>query len=244
MAVGLQTDPLQGGQRETKERGRPLRLVGGRFHKQRNAPLRLVLGNCKTGISLNLPHQNLEIHVGKPSLNSVMYSLQMVSTPYSHKAMTLEQLPLWEWWANIPRMGRGDKLPITWIHLEGQLVAMSSQWPPAQPCLSSYLPLSAMCPPSRTSFYCKFPLFLCQYLSKSKSCGQTTQTPVLKEIQWTKLRSLLLKYHNFFGCTCSMWKLPGQALNPCHSSNQTHCSDNTVSLMPCTTRELLKWQFL
>ena len=34
-----------------------------------------------------------------------------------------------------------------------------------------------------------------------------------------------------------MWKFPGQGWNPCHSSNPSHCSDNTRSLTCGTTRE-------
>ena len=36
------------------------------------------------------------------------------------------------------------------------------------------------------------------------------------------------------------WKFPGKGLNPCHSSDLSHCSDNTGSLTCCTTRELQK----
>ena len=34
--VGLQTDPVHGGQDETQERGSHSRLIGGRFNKQGN----------------------------------------------------------------------------------------------------------------------------------------------------------------------------------------------------------------
>ena len=36
----------------------------------------------------------------------------------------------------------------------------------------------------------------------------------------------------------SMWKFLGQRPNPCHGSNQSHCSDNIRSLTCCTKREL------
>ena len=36
-----------------------------------------------------------------------------------------------------------------------------------------------------------------------------------------------------------MWKFPDQGSNPCHSSNQSHYSDNTRSLTHWATRELL-----
>ena len=39
----------------------------------------------------------------------------------------------------------------------------------------------------------------------------------------------------FSGCSCSMWKFPGQGLNPCHS----YCGDNAGSLTHCATGELL-----
>ena len=42
----------------------------------------------------------------------------------------------------------------------------------------------------------------------------------------------------YFGCTCGMWKFLGLGTNPCHSSNSSHCSDNTGSLTNCTAREL------
>ena len=45
----------------------------------------------------------------------------------------------------------------------------------------------------------------------------------------------------FFGHTCSMWKFPGQRLNPCHSSHPSCCSDNARYLAYCTSRELLSW---
>ena len=41
----------------------------------------------------------------------------------------------------------------------------------------------------------------------------------------------------FFGCTCNMRKFPGQGLNPCHSSDLSHCSDNDRPLTWCTTQE-------
>ena len=34
----------------------------------------------------------------------------------------------------------------------------------------------------------------------------------------------------FFGCTHSLWKFPGQKLNPCHSSDTSPIDDNTISL--------------
>ena len=40
------------------------------------------------------------------------------------------------------------------------------------------------------------------------------------------------------GHTCGMWKFRGQGSNPCHSSDQSHCSDSARSLTCCTTREL------
>ena len=42
-----------------------------------------------------------------------------------------------------------------------------------------------------------------------------------------------------FGYTCSMWKFLVQGLNPCHSSDLNHCTDNTGSLTHGATRELL-----
>ena len=45
------------------------------------------------------------------------------------------------------------------------------------------------------------------------------------------------------GCILGMWKIPGQGLKPCHSSNPSLCSDNTGSLTHCATRELSKTQF-
>lgn len=44
-----------------------------------------------------------------------------------------------------------------------------------------------------------------------------------------------------FGCTWGTWKFPGLGLNPHHSSNPGHCSDNTGSLTHWTTGEL-QWE--
>ena len=46
----------------------------------------------------------------------------------------------------------------------------------------------------------------------------------------------------FFGCTHIMQKFLGQGSILCHSSNQSHCSDNTGSLTCWATREL--WNIL
>ena len=43
-------------------------------------------------------------------------------------------------------------------------------------------------------------------------------------------------FFKFFGHTHSMWKFSGQGWNPCHSSDPSHCSDNTRSLTHCATR--------
>ena len=37
----------------------------------------------------------------------------------------------------------------------------------------------------------------------------------------------------FFGCTCGMWKFPGQGSNLHHSSHPNRCSDNNGSLTYC-----------
>ena len=39
----------------------------------------------------------------------------------------------------------------------------------------------------------------------------------------------------FFGCTHSMWKFPGQDLNPSRSCNLCHCCGNARSLTHCAT---------
>ena len=41
-----------------------------------------------------------------------------------------------------------------------------------------------------------------------------------------------------FGHTCGLWKLPGEELNPCHHSNQSHSCDDAGSLTHWATREL------
>ena len=51
--------------------------------------------------------------------------------------------------------------------------------------------------------------------------------------------SVLFSFFWGGGCTCSMWKFPGQGLNPCLYGDLSHCSDNTGSLMCCSTKELL-----
>ena len=40
------------------------------------------------------------------------------------------------------------------------------------------------------------------------------------------------------GCILGMQKFPGQGLNPCHSNNPSHCSDNAESSTGSVTREL------
>ena len=45
----------------------------------------------------------------------------------------------------------------------------------------------------------------------------------------------------FLDCTHSMGKILGWRSNPCHSSNRSHCSDNTGFLNHCATRELPEW---
>ena len=42
----------------------------------------------------------------------------------------------------------------------------------------------------------------------------------------------------FLGYAYSMWKFPGQGLNPRHSSNPSLCNDNARSLTHCIRREL------
>ena len=76
--------------------------------------------------------------------------------------------------------------------------------------------------------------------------GKSTESPF-----WcTKVRFLLgcVRYRRwcsfsffffFFGWTCSKQKFPGQGSNPQHSSNPSHCSDNTWSLTHRVSRELL-----
>ena len=51
----------------------------------------------------------------------------------------------------------------------------------------------------------------------------------------------------FFPCTWAMQKFSGQGSNPCHCSDQNHCSDNAGSLIYWAPRDLpflhplLKW---
>ena len=53
---------------------------------------------------------------------------------------------------------------------------------------------------------------------------------------------ILLSHHpstcNFLGQTYGKSKFPAQGLEPCHSSDMSHCSDNARSLTRYTTREL------
>ena len=42
----------------------------------------------------------------------------------------------------------------------------------------------------------------------------------------------------FFPQACRMWKFLAQGLNPCHSGDPSHCSNNAGSLPCCTTGEL------
>ena len=56
-------------------------------------------------------------------------------------------------------------------------------------------------------------------------------------------REFLIFHLFFFGCAHGKWKFPGQGSNPWHTSNPSHCSDNTGSLTCCTKRELLDFIF-
>ena len=50
--------------------------------------------------------------------------------------------------------------------------------------------------------------------------------------------SIFYFFFFFFGYSCSMCKFLGQGSNPSHSSDLSHCSDNTESLTCCAPREL------
>ena len=50
---------------------------------------------------------------------------------------------------------------------------------------------------------------------------------------------IYLFFFSFFGHAHNMQKFPGQTWNAHHSSNLSHCSDNTRSLTHWDTRELL-----
>lgn len=47
------------------------------------------------------------------------------------------------------------------------------------------------------------------------------------------------KFFFLFGCSCSMRNFSSQVLNPRHSCNLSHCSENTRALSCWITRELL-----
>jgi len=47
----------------------------------------------------------------------------------------------------------------------------------------------------------------------------------------------------FFGHAQGIRKVPGQGSNPQHSSDLSHCTDNTGSLTRCATREILSVNF-
>ena len=61
---------------------------------------------------------------------------------------------------------------------------------------------------------------------------------------WAMLLWPLMYKFCFVPHTHSMWKFLGHRLNPCHSSNPSHCSNNARSLTHCATRELLMYKFL
>ena len=54
---------------------------------------------------------------------------------------------------------------------------------------------------------------------------------------------VLVFFCGFFSGTGSMRKLLGQGLNPHHSSNLGHCSDNTGYLTHGATGEFPEWVF-
>ena len=65
--------------------------------------------------------------------------------------------------------------------------------------------------------------------------------PILSKLRKQRKRNY---FFFLFGCTCGMWKFPGQGSNPRHSSDLGQYSDNTRSLTQCTTRELLLFFFV
>ena len=80
---------------------------------------------------------------------------------------------------------------------------------------------------------------------------QGTMIPVDKALEFSQMvvfaeglmhlqlwQCFLLLFVCLFGCTCSTWTFLGQELNPCHSSDPSHCTDSTGSLSRFTTREL------
>ena len=50
----------------------------------------------------------------------------------------------------------------------------------------------------------------------------------------------ICKRQFFFGCSHGIWMLSDQGLNPCHSSDPSHCSDNARSSTHCATKKLLQ----
>lgn len=69
--------------------------------------MRLVLGSCRTIRSPPPPAKSSEC-IKRPSLGSVTHMIQMVATTLcSLQAVSLEQLPLWDWWAERTFQGLG-----------------------------------------------------------------------------------------------------------------------------------------
>ena len=65
---------------------------------------------------------------------------------------------------------------------------------------------------------------------------------IITALSWL-LKFYSLFYHLSFGHACGLWKLPGQRLNPCHSSDPSCFSDKAVSLTSSTTGELPQFFF-
>ena len=85
----------------------------------------------------------------------------------------------------------------------------------------------------------------------SHSCTQDSIPALILKcscvLQWSG-GSLIIPCHwntffFFFGCTHSIWKFPGQGLNPGLSRDPSCCNANTGSLICCATRELLGMSF-
>ena len=55
---------------------------------------------------------------------------------------------------------------------------------------------------------------------------------------------LLTNLRFFCLCLQSTWEFPCQGQNQCHSSDLSHCSDSTRSLMYCTMRDLNFYLFI
>lgn len=100
----MQAGPHKKRARKDQREADHSRLVDG--NKQGNLHPRLILGGCRASRSQHLTTRILTAY-RETSMGFSHYPVQVVSTPPSLKDASLEELPLWEQWAECKFQGQG-----------------------------------------------------------------------------------------------------------------------------------------